>query len=158
MNFVDGLVAKCHVGYVVEDVEAALDNLQDKLQCALDAKTYLFKPEKVWICGVAGQNIALKIALCKIKDNMTFEYIQPVTPEGFHFLSLISSGDSINHVCFATEDYDGYHKEFEAMGAQFLFEAVANDKLNGYRRCFYAKIPGIPGVMEILENAKPYRE
>lgn len=158
MNFVDGLVAKCHVGYIVKDVEAAVKNLQDKLHCAMDAKVYTFAPEKVWTCGIPGKDFSLKIAVCKIKDNMTFEYIQPIAEEGYHFLALIGNGDSINHVCFATEDFDRYRAEFQSMGATFLFEAVANDPLNGYRRCFYAKIDGLPGVFEILENAKPYRE
>ena len=157
MRFVDGLVEKCHVGYIVEDVDAALEQLQ-QLHCAIGVQTYLFTPSKVWTDDVPLQDFTLKIAICKIKDNMTFEYIQPVTRDGYHFRWLTQWGEGINHVCFATEDFDGYRTQFRQMGAKFLFEAEANDPQNGYRRCFYAKLPDIPGVLEILENAKPYQE
>lgn len=156
MDFVSGLVAKCHVGYIVDDVDSALKNLQEKLGCALEAKSYLFKPLKAWTDDVPVDDFSLKIVICRIKDNMTFEYIQPISKEGYHFSALVSNGTHINHICFATEDFDGYRAEFRKMGAKFLFEAEANDPQNGYRRCFYAQLDGIPGVFEILENAKPY--
>lgn len=158
MNFLDGLVYKCHVGYLVNDVDEAIKALKDKLNCALETKSYLFAPEKAWVCDKPVDGIVLKIALCQIKENMTFEYIQPVTEVGYHYLAFMGNGESLNHVSFATDDFDRYRAEFKAMGASFLFEAVANDRLNGYRRCFYAKLPGIPGIMEIHENAKPFRE
>ena len=157
MDFVGRLVEKCHVGYIVQDAESAVKNLQEKLCCAIDAKVYMFVPQKVWTSGFSGEGFALKIALCRIKDNMTIEYIQPITQAGYHFNALRACGEHMNHVCFATEDYDRYFAEFKAMGASILFEAEVNDPENGYRRCFYAKIEGIPGVFEILENAKPYR-
>ena len=158
MKFVDGLVEKCHIGFLVKDVDAALAQLQEQLDCAIGAQTYLFAPAKAWTDDVPVQDVALKMVICKIKDNMTFEYIQPLTQNGYHYEALQQSGEGLNHVCFATEDFDGYRKEFRQMGAKFLFEAEANDPKNGYRRCFYARLPGVPGVFEILENAKPYRE
>lgn len=158
MQFVNGLVEKCHVGYIVKDVDAAVKQLQEQLQCALHSQAYLFSPTKVWTNDIPLEHFTLKIAICKIKDNMTFEYIQPISENGYHFDVLMRDGEGLNHICFATEDFDGYRSEFRKMGAQFLFEAEANDPLNGYRRCFYAKLQGIPGVIEILENAKPYRE
>ena len=158
MDFVNGLVEKCHVGYIVKDVDAAVKQLQEQLQCALESRSYLFSPVKAWTDRLPTEGFALKIAICKIKDNMTFEYIQPITENGYHFQALMDHGEGLDHICFAAEDFDSYRLEFEKMRAEFLFEAEANDPLNGYRRCFYAKLPGIPGVLEILENAKPYRE
>jgi len=158
MHFVNGLVEKTHVGYIVKDVDAAVAQLQEQLQCALNTQSYIFSPTKAWTNSVPLEGFALKIAICKIKDNMVFEYIQPISENGYHYQALMSDGEGLNHVCFATEDFDGYHKEFEKMGAEIVFEAEANDPLNGYRRCFYAKLNGLPGVFEVQENAKPYRE
>lgn len=158
MNFVDGLVERSHVGYIVKDADAAVKSLQEQLQCALGVKTYLFSPYRAWTEDVPLLDFSLKIAICKITDNITFEYIQPLTQNGYHFQALTEAGEGLNHVCFATEDFEGYRAQFRQMGAKFLFEAEANDPQNGYRRCFYAKLSGIPGVFEILENPKPYRE
>ena len=158
MNFVDGLVERSHVGYIVEDVDAALKSLQTQLQCAIGVETYLFTTNKVWTDDAPLQDLTLKIAICKITDKITFEYIQPVSQNGYHFAALKEAGEGVNHVCFITEDFEGYRAQFRSLGAKILFEAEANDPKNGYRRCFYAKLPGIPGVLEIAENPKPYRE
>lgn len=158
MNFADHLVERNHVGFLVADVDLAVKALQKQLQCAMDTKSYLFRPLKAWTKGTAERDFALKIAICRIADKMTFEYIQPLTETGYHFEELSKKGEGINHVCFATEDFDSYKKDFLAMNAELLFEAEANDPVNGYRRCFYARLPGIPGVIEVLENPKPYRE
>jgi len=157
MDFLEKLTPKSHVGYVVENVDAALKSLQDTLCCATEATAYAFRPTKAWCCGLPINDLELRIAMCQIKDGVAFEYIQPVSPSGFHLLSLLSNGDSINHVCFTTDDFDHYHQEFENMGATIVFEAEANDPLNGYRRCFYSKLNDIPGIIEVLQNATPYR-
>ncbi|MBR4016629.1 MAG: VOC family protein [Oscillospiraceae bacterium] len=156
MNFLDKLVPRSHVGFVVEDVDAAVKNLQQTFECALDAEPYIFKPDKAWINGYPAGDIELKIAFCKISENVSFEYIQPVTQDGYHFMSLVERGDNLNHVCFVTDDLDYYREEFKKMGAPILFEAEVADPVRGRRRCLYTKLKGIPGVFEIQETAKPY--
>lgn len=151
------LTAKSHTGYVVESVETSLKSLQKSLGIALNVKSYLFAPQKAWSCGVPIEGLKMQIALCPIKNDVFFEYIQPLTKAGFHFLSLVSNGDCLNHVAFCTDDYDACRAYFQKKGAVFVFEMEANDELIGYRRDFYAKLNGVPGVIEILENAQPYR-
>lgn len=156
-DLLEKLTAKSHSGYVVEDVEASLKSLQDSLEIALDVEPYVFAPNKAWSCGVPVEDLKMKIALCPVKNGVFFEYIQPLTKAGFHFLSLVSNGDNLNHVAFCTDDYEACRKFFVEKGAVFVFEMEANDELIGYRRDFYAKLDGVPGIIEILENAQPYR-
>lgn len=157
MNIMGKLTAKVHIGYVVQDVEHCLSSLNRHLHCAEGTSVYTFTPVKAYTCGVPMEQLSLKIAMCCVKDNVYFEYIQPLSPGGFHYLSLLGSGDGMNHTAFYTDEYDSCRKYFEETGAVFVFEAEANDPQNGYRRCFYAKLDGIPGVLEVLENARPYR-
>ena len=156
LDFLKGLTAESHVGYVVSDVDSNLKKLQETLGVALDAKSYLFAPQKAWSCGIPIPDLQMRIVKCPIKNGVSFEYIQPMTQSGFHLLSLLSLGDQMNHVAFCTDHYDEYHMYFQEMGAVFVFEMEAYDELIGYRRDFYAKLDGIPGIIEILENAKPY--
>lgn len=158
MKFLDKLVPRSHVGYVVSDVDAAVKNLQQSLHCALDAKPYLFSPDKAWLCGVPMEDLVLKIAFCHIMDGVDFEYIEPVSKNGYHFLSLLEKGDGLNHVCFVTDQYDALHKEFEEMGASIFFEADVSDPVRGHRRCFYVKVDGVPGIFEIQQVATPHVE
>lgn len=157
MSLFDKLTGKSHAGYVVEDVEACLRNVQEKFGCALDVKTYIFAPDKAWSCGVDLGKLEMRIALCQITDGVAMEFIQPLTPAGYHFLSKLERGENLNHMAFNTDQFDACHKELEEAGAVFVFEMEANDPLKGYRRCCYTKIPGIPGLVEILENSQPYR-
>ena len=157
LNILEKLTAKVHMGYVVQDVEHCLECLKTNLHCAKDASTYIFTPVKAYTCGVPAKELSLKIAMCHIKDNVYFEYIQPLSPGGFHYLSLLCGGDNMNHAAFYTDECDSCRRDFEELGAVFVFEAEANDPQNGYRRCFYAKLDGVPGVLEVLENARPYR-
>ena len=157
-DFPGMLTAKSHVGYVVQNVEESLKNLQAALGIAMDVKPYRFAPVKAWSCGVPLENLQMQIALCPVKNDVYFEYIQPLTEAGFHFLSLLNNGDSLNHVAFCTDDFDTCHRAFAQKGAVFVFEMVANDAEKGYRRDFYAKLEGVPGIIEVLENAKPYRK
>jgi len=158
MKFIEGLTGKWHVGYIVEDVSTAVEGLQKKFGCALGAKPYIFASERAWKDGEEFRDLKLRIAICRINETMTFEYIQPISQEGYHYLSLISDGNSLNHICFGVEDYDRYRKDFLEHGALIMFEAEANDRQNGYRRCFYAKFKDIPGVFEIQEKPTAYRE
>ena len=158
MKLLDRLVPRSHVGYVVSDVEAAVEKLQSSFHVALDSKPYLFSPDKAWICGAPVDDLVLKIAFCHIMDGLDFEYIQPVSKSGYHFLSLMERGDSLNHVCFVTDQYDALHKELEDMGASIFFEADVSDPVRGHRRCFYAKVDGVPGIFEIQEVPTPHVE
>ena len=157
MGILEKLTAKVHVGYVVQDVEHCLNSLNAHLHCAENTSTYVFTPVKAYTCGVPVKELSLKIAMCHIKDNVYFEYIQPLSPGGFHYLSFLSGGEGMNHTAFYTDEYDFCREQFEELGAVFVFEAEANDPQNGYRRCFYAKLDGVPGILEVLENARPYR-
>ena len=156
-DILEKLTAKSHSGFVVEDVEACVKNLQDTLGIAKDVKPYIFAPNKAWSCGVPYENVKMKIALCPVKNGVSFEYIQPLTKAGFHFLSLLSNGDELNHVAFCTDEFDACREFLVEKGAVFVFEMEANDELKGYRRNVYAKLEGVPGIIEILENAQPYR-
>lgn len=156
MNIWEKLTANVHVGYVVQDAEHCLKSLKNHLHCAENTSVYMFTPVKAYTCGVPIKELSLKIAMCHIKDNVYFEYIQPLSLEGFHYLSLLCNGDGMNHTAFYTNEYDSCRKYFKEIGAVFVFEAEANDSHNGYRRCFYAKLDGMPGVLEVLENAQPY--
>lgn len=156
MDVLNNYTAKFHVGHVVEDVEKTLKNVQEKLHCAGDVKTYKFIPHKAYMFGNEVEEYELKIAMCPIKENVFLEYIQPITPAGFHYISLINNGDYYNHIALYTDDYDTCREELVREGSVILFEAEVNDT-RGYRRCLYTKVDGVPGVFEILENAKPMR-
>lgn len=159
MGFIEKLSGACHVGYVVEDVDRCLKELQEKFCCCEHVTPYFFAPQRAWSCGVPIENCVLKIAKCYMRDDLIMmEYIQPISKSGFHALSLIGNGDNLNHIAFNTDHYDECHSEFEKLGACFVFEAETNDIQNGYRRCAYAKLQHIPGLIEILENTKPYQE
>jgi len=157
VSILDKLTPKVHAGYIVEDVEACLKSVQEKFGCALDVKSYIFAPTKSWSGGVDLGKLEMRIAMCPIGDKISMEFIQPLTPAGYHFLSLVASGDNLNHLAFTTDRFDECRAEVEAMGAVFVYEMVANDPVKGYRRNIYAKIPDIPGIVEILENATAYR-
>lgn len=157
MSLFSKLNGKTHAGYIVDDAEACLKNVQEIFGCALDTKSYIFAPQKAWSCGVALGKVEMRIAMCEIGDYFNMEFIQPLTPAGYHFLSGIEKGESINHVAFQTEEFDACRQELQDRGAVFVFEMEANDPVKGYRRNCYAKVPGIPGIVEILESSQPYR-
>ena len=141
-----------HVGYVVEDLEAALSALEGDLG-ELDYQTYDFKPGKAWSCGVPVEDYALKIAMITLRENQTcIELIQPVS-EGLH-RDMLRKGEGINHICFAvTGDYDQWREHYEKSGAQFVFESETEDDIVGYRRCFYVK-DAAGNIVEVKET--PY--
>ena len=154
MNIFDKVTSKYHVGYVVEDAEAALKAVQKQFGCALDVETYTFIPTKAFACGAEMREYQMRIAMCPIKDNVYFEYIQPVSPVGFHYISLLSNGTNFNHVSFHTDRFDECYEELKNSGAVIVFEAEILDN-RGYRRTVYAKLDGVPGIIEILENTLP---
>ena len=157
LNIWEKLTPRTHVGYVVEDVDRCLRALQETLCCAEEVSSYVFTPVRARACGMPIENLSVKIAMCPVKGDVYVEYIQPLSPGGFHYLSFLSAGDAMNHAAFCTDEYEACREEFRRLGAVFVFEAEANDPQNGYRRCFYAKLDGVPGVLEILENATAYR-
>lgn len=153
-NYLNGV---SHVGFVVEDVADALANIQQRFGCCSEVEPYLFSPDKAWYCGEPLEGVCLKIVMCRLSETIIYEIIQPLTPAGFHYASLMKQGDHLNHVALQTEDYEGLHKAFAQEGGKMLFEAETNDQRGGYRRCFYATLPGIPGVFEVQEKATAYR-
>lgn len=148
-----------HTGYIVADAAAALEVMQKKFQCCQTTEPYLFSPSRVWCMGERMSKLPVtRIVMCRIREGLAFEFIEPISKCGFHYLQLLTHGDHMNHVAFQTEKYETCREMILAEGAPILFEAETNDRLNGYRRCLYTKIDGFPGLLELQEKATPFKE
>lgn len=148
-----------HTGFIVGDAEAALKTMQNKFHCCQTAEAYLFVPDHAWCMGEKLTTPpTIKIAMCRVREDIAFEFIEPVSKCGFHYLEYLTHGDHLNHVAYQTEEYEKCREQFLNDGAPILFEAETNDRLNGYRRCLYTKVDGFPGLIELQEKATAFRE
>lgn len=142
-----------HVGFVVDDAEKTLQCMEKQFG-ELNAMKYAFKPTHAFCDGKEIENYELKIIMISMGENCTnIEIIQPISA-GYHkdVITKSKSG-GIHHICYAVSNYDEIKKHFEASNARFVFESETDDKVIGYRRCFYAEDAN-GNVVEIKEN--PY--
>jgi len=140
-----------HIGYVVGDIEAAIQ------WCTLlygiaAFQVYDFRPLRAWVNGREISDCELRIAVGSLRDGKKIELIRPVSDQTPHMEFLKSNGASIHHVAFHVNDYDQWKKYFQQeLGAKITFEAEAEDAVIGYRRCFYTDTGHAAGVVEISE-------
>lgn len=149
----------CHTGFIVKNVEAALEVVQKKFRHCQATSPYLFAPTRAWCMGEEMKEVpVIRIAMCRIRKDIAYEFVEPVSKCGFHYLQLLTHGDHLNHIAYQTEAYDQCRELILQEGAPILFEAETNDRVNGYRRCLYTKIDGFPSLIELQEKATDYRE
>lgn len=141
-----------HVGYIVEDREAAVRRLSE-LYGIKDWFWVEFKPFHTWTKGKETNNYYLRCAISLPAEGTRFEVLQPVT-EGLHMDILKENVQTINHICHIVEDYEKYRDDFIVRGAELVFEAEAEDDERGYRRCCYVYDSVLNTVIEFAE--KPY--
>jgi methylmalonyl-CoA/ethylmalonyl-CoA epimerase len=139
-----------HLGYVVEnvDTDAALFT---RHMGVMDFRIYDFVPLRAWADGTELSGCALRIAMGSIGNNVKVELIQPVSGETPHARFLRDRGPGLHHAAFSTADYDAWRGSYRDNGARIVFEAEAEDDIIGYRRCFYAQVNGMAGLVEFSE-------
>lgn len=103
----DFLLAPAHIGFVVDDLEAAV---------AEAARLYGFAVSDVEFFPQPGVDAATRFAFFSVAG-LTFEYIQPVNE---HFKQLLfaaaSGGGGINHVAWTVSDIDAALQALAASG------------------------------------------
>jgi catechol 2,3-dioxygenase-like lactoylglutathione lyase family enzyme len=141
-----------HVGYVVEDVEACAA-LYAKILGIESFRVYEFTPMRAWASGAPLSPCRLKIGIGQLKNETKIELIQPVEGDTPHERFLRKNGPGLHHMAFYSRQYEEWHDYFQGTGAEFVFEAEAEDDVVGYRRSLYAQVPGLTGLIEITEIA-----
>jgi catechol 2,3-dioxygenase-like lactoylglutathione lyase family enzyme len=144
-----------HVGYVVKDLEGAVEHFKDCYGLN-EFKVYDFVPSKVWSYGKEVFGYKLRIAMSAAVDGKAgVEIIQPIGGEGVHKDFLTNGGEGLHHVCISVDnDYDAWREKFVKKGYRFVFESETEDDVIGFRRCFYAEDPVTSMIIEIKET--PY--
>lgn len=142
-----------HVGFIVKDLDKTIEYF--KKVYGLEAGVpYVFEPNHVWSYGQEVDKYALKISMITMDNGSIIELIQPMEGKGVHKDFVDAGNNGMHHICFSVDDYDHWREYFENNHAEIIFESETEDKLNGYRRCFYAKDMTVEMVYEIKEN--PY--
>jgi methylmalonyl-CoA/ethylmalonyl-CoA epimerase len=141
-----------HVGYIVENVDKSVAMYRELLGID-NFRVYDFEPMRAWASGTALPACRLRIAIGNFKNDVKIELIQPLSDQTPHARFLAEKGPGLHHVAFYTRDYDDWHAYFKSKGAEFAFEAEAEDDMIGYRRSLYAQVAGMVGLVEITQIA-----
>lgn len=142
-----------HIGYVVENVDANADMFRRTLGIE-GFRVYDFVPLRAWTCGRELSPCQLRIAIGSLKNDVKIELIQPVAGATPHAQFLNDKGPGLHHAAFYTKQYEEWLDYFKRLGAEIIFEAEAEDEIIGYRRCCYAQVTGMVGIVEITEIAR----
>ena len=142
-----------HIGVIVESLEESTVYFQ-KLYGVKKYQYYDYAPLQAWSYGRPVEGYRLKIAMGSLGGSSSMiELIQPVSGEGIHMDFLRAGGRGVHHIAYKVDDYPHWKAYYQQVGARFLFEAAAEDPVNGYRRCFYVEEPAYGIVVEIKEKA-----
>lgn len=142
-----------HTGFIVQDVDEAVDIFKNTYGISAE-EPYDFYPSKAWSYGRPVTDYCLRIAMIPMENGSQIEIIQPVSGEGVHKHFIENGKQGLHHICFAVDDYKYWRDYFFRRGYPIIFESETEDKIHGYRRCFYANCEGINMIYEIKEN--PY--
>jgi 4-hydroxyphenylpyruvate dioxygenase-like putative hemolysin len=96
----------------------------------------------------------LRIGVGTLKNAARIELIQPVEGDTPQAQFLMETGPGLHHIAFSTNNHEKWREHFEAQGAEFVFEAEAEDDIIGYRRSLYARVSGMVGIVEITETGR----
>jgi len=144
-----------HVGYIVRDVEEAIQ--QFKMFCGIDDFiVYYFTPKRAWVNGEEIFDCCFKIGLSKGPCMPKIELVEPVSGEKTPPMSFIrEKGQNIHHIAYYVDDYE-YWREFYANlpGGKILFEAEIEDEVLGKRSSFYAVSDNLAGIIEISKKVR----
>lgn len=138
-----------HVGIIVPDINESV-NLYKKVFGKADFEVYTFSPLQAWYHGVLMPEYKLKIGMGTMENGTKVELIQPITSHTLHDDFLKSAGGGIHHMAFYTSEFEQWKSYFKGLGSNFIFEAEIADE-RGYRRCFYAEVPGMACIVEFAQ-------
>lgn len=137
-----------HVGYIVENLEAAVSRLSDIY--GLEGWIYCdYRPLRAWTRGVLTADYFLRIATSAPSDQCRFEVVEPVS-EGVH-MDFLRKGQPINHICHMTDHYEALRCHYLDNGCDLIFEAEMEDELRGYRRSCYMYDKSLNCIFEAAE-------
>jgi catechol 2,3-dioxygenase-like lactoylglutathione lyase family enzyme len=142
-----------HVGYIVEDIEAAVDSFRRSMGVE-DFRVYDYVPLRAWAGGRPLSSCRLRIGIGSVGDHAKLELIQPVEGMTPQARFLREKGMGLHHIAFYSARYEEWRDRFRELGAGIVFEAEVEDQIIGYRRSFYAEVAGMPGIVEISEIAR----
>jgi methylmalonyl-CoA/ethylmalonyl-CoA epimerase len=145
-----------HVGYIVEDIEAGADGFRRALGVG-DFRVYDDVPRRAWAGGLPLSTCRLRIGIGSIGCHVKIELIEPVEGTTPQARFLREKGPGLHHIAFPIARYEEWLDRFKELGAGIIFEAEAEDEINGYRRSFYAEVAGMAGIVEISEIARDRR-
>lgn len=127
-----------HVGFLVRDMQQVAEHMKTVIP-GIQFQFYDYKPLRAWSYGRLTDKYHLKIAMGTIPHHDTgIEIIQWVSGEGIHRDFVGNGTGGMHHIAFRVEDYDYWRGKCANNEKPFIFEAEAEDPVNGYRRCFYA--------------------
>lgn len=144
-----------HIGFVVKNRDKTIEKFNVLLGIK-DFKTYIFKPNKAWSKGERIDNYELKIGMTEANamEGCKIEIIESIINKGIHHDFVGKGMGGIHHIAYKVDNYDYWLDYFKNIGANFIFKSETEDKIIGFRRCFYAEDIELGTVYEIME--KPY--
>jgi catechol 2,3-dioxygenase-like lactoylglutathione lyase family enzyme len=140
-----------HVGFVVGDLEAAINQFSNIFGIG-NFSSFISRPIRTWSRGGEIPGYEMKTAMTLLGNGSRIELIEPLSEKGLHREFLDSGKGGIHHIAFSVDHFEEWRKSFLEKGTKFVFEAELEDDENGYRRCFYAEVPGLDFLYEIREN------
>lgn len=143
-----------HVGFIVEDLEDAMNQFTDLLGIEQFRICFL-EPSHARSYGKEILHYQLKVAVAELPgDHVGIELIQPFGEEGVHSEFIQSGRRGLHHIAFAVEDYDECKSYFSEMGVNIVFECETDNDAIGYWRCFNVNDEMIGTVFEFLDKSQ----